>query len=54
MNLMKNFLLKKKRLTALALFLWVSAITAFAQGQVNVNGKVVDEYNEPIIGCKCA
>lgn len=40
----------QKRLMAFVLFLLVGMTSVFAQKQVNVSGKIVDELNEPMIG----
>lgn len=39
-----------KRLTAFVLFLFISAASVVAQKQIRVSGKIVDEYNNPMIG----
>lgn len=43
-----------KRLAMSVLFLLVGMPFLLAQSQIKVSGKVVDDFNEPMIGRKCA
>ena len=49
MRAKENFL-KHKRLLVLALFILMSLQCAMAQRMIKVNGKIIDEKQEPMIG----